>query len=101
MTRMKLKIENAQVVLPDEICNTTVMVEDGRIADIDVAHHSAADETVSARGLHLIPGVIDDQVHFREPGFEHKEDLKSASRACATGAEMACTARPGCWPLNP
>jgi len=50
-----------------------------------VAVHTEADEVVSARGLHLVPGVIDDQVHFREPGLTHKEDLRSGSRACAKG----------------
>ena len=82
---MRIRIDNAQVVLPDEILKTSVAIEDGRIAAIDVADHTAADETVSANGLHLLPGVIDDQVHFREPGFEHKEDLHTGSRACAKG----------------
>ena len=40
---------------------------------------------VDAAGLHLLPGAIDDQVHFREPGLTHKEDLAHASRACAKG----------------
>ena len=83
--RMKIKITDAQVVLPTEICKTSVLVEDDRIAVIDAAVHTEADEVVSANGLHLIPGVIDDQVHFREPGLEHKEDLRTASRACAKG----------------
>lgn len=82
---MKIKITDALVVLPDEICKTSVLVEDDRIASIDTAIHTAADEVISANGLHLMPGVIDDQVHFREPGFEHKEDLFTASRACAKG----------------
>ena len=42
-------------------------------------------ETIDAQGLHLLPGVIDDQVHFREPGLTHKEDIASGSRACAKG----------------
>lgn len=41
------------------------------------------DEVVDATGLILLPGVIDPQVHFREPGLEHKEDLYTASLACA------------------
>jgi dihydroorotase len=43
------------------------------------------DEVVDATGLYLLPGVIDDQVHFREPGLTHKEDLRHATRACAKG----------------
>jgi dihydroorotase len=62
-----------------------ILVEDGRIADVDAADYARADEIVDAAGLHLLPGVIDDQVHFREPGLTHKEDLRTASRACAKG----------------
>ena len=82
---MRQLIKNAQVVLPSGIERVSVVVEDGRIADIDPASQLTADETIDAAGLHLIPGVIDDQVHFREPGLTHKEDLASGSRACAKG----------------
>jgi dihydroorotase len=82
---MKTLIKNAQVVLPDGIHPVSVLIENSKIADIDVAPQVAVDETVDAAGLHLIPGVIDDQVHFREPGLTHKEDLAAASRACAKG----------------
>jgi dihydroorotase len=82
---MRLLIKNASVVLPDAIERVSVLVEGSQIADIDPAPQIHVDETVDAAGLHLIPGVIDDQVHFREPGLTHKEDLESASRACAKG----------------
>jgi dihydroorotase len=82
---MKTRIKNATVVLPEGCCRTTVLIEGTRIADIDPAGRIAADVTVDATGLYLLPGVIDDQVHFREPGLTHKEDLQHASRACAKG----------------
>ncbi len=82
---MRTLIKNAQVVLPAGIHRVAVLIRDGVIADIDPAAQITADEVVDANGLHLIPGVIDDQVHFREPGLTHKEDLHSASRACAKG----------------
>jgi dihydroorotase len=82
---VKTLIKNAQVVLPTGVVATNVIIEGERIADIDPAAQVRVDETVDATGLHLIPGVIDDQVHFREPGLTHKEDLISASRACAKG----------------
>jgi dihydroorotase len=82
---MRLLIKNALVVLPDAIEPIAVVVEDARIADVDPAPQLAVDETVDAGGLHLLPGVVDDQVHFREPGLTHKEDLATASRACAKG----------------
>jgi dihydroorotase len=78
-------IKNAQVVFPAGIASVDVLIEGHRIAAIGPAVHTTADETVDAAGLHLLPGVIDDQVHFREPGLTHKEDLFTASRACAKG----------------
>jgi dihydroorotase len=82
---VRTRIKNAKVVLPEGIAEVDVVVEGTKITDIDSASQLAVDETIDARGLHLIPGVIDDQVHFREPGLTHKEDLAHASRACAKG----------------
>ena len=82
---MKTLIRNASVILPTGMASVSVLLEDSRIADIDPAIHIQADEVVDATGLHLMPGVVDDQVHFREPGLTHKEDLHHASRACAKG----------------
>src|SRR5690606_40099944 len=59
-----------------------------------------ADEVVDAAGLHLIPGVIDDQVHFREPGLTHKEDLHTASRACAKGGVTSFLEMPNTKPAT-
>jgi dihydroorotase len=72
-------------VLPGSIERVSVVIERQKIADIDPAPQLAVDDMIDARGLHLLPGVIDDQVHFREPGLTHKEDLATASRACAKG----------------
>lgn len=82
---MKTLIKNAQVVLPTGVHAISVVVENETIADIDPGVGIAVDETIDAAGLHLLPGVIDDQVHFRDPGLTHKEDLFTASRACAKG----------------
>ncbi|MEM6656064.1 MAG: dihydroorotase [Planctomycetota bacterium] len=82
---MKTLIKDADVVLPSGVQRVGVVIEGGRIADIDPAVQLTIDETIDAAGLHLIPGVVDDQVHFREPGLTHKEDLEHASRACAKG----------------
>ena len=82
---MRTLIRHAQVVLPGEIVDVAILLEDQKIADIDPAIQVSADEVINATGLHLLPGVIDDQVHFREPGLTHKEDLSTASRACAKG----------------
>ena len=82
---MKTLIRDCCAILPTGRQQTSVLIEDQRIACIDPAIHTTADRVVPARGLVLFPGVIDDQVHFREPGLTHKEDLASASRACAKG----------------
>ena len=82
---MKTLIRHATCVLPTGLESIDVLVEDDRIVDLDPAAGSTADEVVDAGGLHLLPGVIDDQVHFRDPGLEHKEDLHTGSRACAAG----------------
>lgn len=72
-------------MLPDGTRQTDVLIEDGVIASVDAAADTQADERIDGSGLHLLPGVIDDQVHFRDPGLTHKEDLRTGSRACAKG----------------
>ena len=82
---MKTLIKNGTVVLPHETVQVDVVLEGSQIVDINPAIQLAVDEVVDATGLHLLPGVVDDQVHFRDPGLTHKEDLATASRACAKG----------------
>lgn len=91
-------IRDATVVLPGEAARTSVLIEGGRIAAVDPAPHTRADEVVDAAGLHLLPGVIDDQVHFRDPGLTHKEDLRTGSRACAAGGVTSFLEMPNTVP---
>jgi len=72
------------VVLPGSIQGVDVSVIDGRISAIGCEIPEAG-EVIDAEGLFLLPGIIDPQVHFREPGAEHKEDLHSGSCAAAAG----------------
>jgi dihydroorotase len=58
---------------------------DGRVAAIGDLSRASAGETIDCRGLHILPGVIDTQVHFREPGLTYKEDLESGSRSAVMG----------------
>ena len=95
---MKTIIRNAHVVLPDETVITSVLIEDATIAAIDPAIHSQADLEIDATGQWLIPGVVDDQVHFREPGLTHKEDLWHATRACAKGGVTSFLEMPNTIP---
>lgn len=84
MTQRTL-IRGAECVLPGGTQQVDLLIEDDKILGIDPPATPAVDEIVDATGLHLLPGVIDDQVHFRDPGLEHKEDLHTGSRACAKG----------------
>lgn len=82
---MKTLFRNASVVFPSGVAIASVLVDGDKIVSIDAPPHASADRRIDATGLHLMPGVIDDQVHFREPGLTHKEDLEHATRACAAG----------------
>ena len=73
-------------------------VRDGRIAEIGAIGEGMAGETIDATGLHILPGVIDSQVHFREPGLEHKEDLASGSRSAVLGGVTAVFEMPNTRP---
>ncbi|MEM9555461.1 MAG: dihydroorotase [Acidobacteriota bacterium] len=79
------RIRGATVVLPSGLERVDVLVEGTTILGVDPPRAARADEVIQAAGLHLLPGVVDDQVHFREPGLEHKEDLHTGSLACAKG----------------
>lgn len=75
-----------------------VGVIDGRIAFIGDLSQASAGETFDAAGLTVLPGVIDTQVHFREPGLEWKEDLETGSRAAALGGVTAVFEMPNTEP---
>ncbi|WP_438276196.1 dihydroorotase [Nitrobacter sp.] len=77
-----------------------IAVSDGRIAAIGGLGHAAAAEVIDCRGLHILPGVIDTQVHFREPGLTHKEDLESGSRSAVMGGVTAVFEMPNTNPLT-
>ncbi|WP_027524314.1 dihydroorotase [Bradyrhizobium sp. Ec3.3] len=72
----------------------------GRIAEIGSLAQGAAAEVVDCKGLHILPGVIDTQVHFREPGLTHKEDLETGSRSAVMGGVTAVFEMPNTSPLT-
>ncbi|MBM3553594.1 MAG: dihydroorotase [Alphaproteobacteria bacterium] len=77
-----------------------VGLRDGRIAEIGDLSRASAGETIDCRGLHILPGVIDSQVHFREPGAPHKEDLESGSRGAVLGGVVGVFDMPNTNPLT-
>lgn len=92
-----ITFRGAELVLPTGVVDGDLAVRDGRIVAIGVVEQPVG-EVVDARGLTILPGVIDPQVHFREPGNEHKEDLESGSRAAAAGGVTAFLEMPNTRP---
>lgn len=97
---MRTLIRNVTIFSGRERRLTSISLDGPSIADIDSSVHSNADEVVDGSGLWLLPGVIDDQVHFREPGLTHKEDLVHATRACAKGGVTTFLEMPNTSPAT-
>ncbi|MGD9799214.1 MAG: amidohydrolase family protein, partial [Parvularculaceae bacterium] len=95
-----LILKNGVVVNCDGEGKRDIGVIDGVIVDIGDLSQASAGETIDCAGLHVLPGVIDTQVHFREPGPTHKEDLESGSRAAVLGGVTAVFEMPNTNPLT-
>ncbi len=93
-----LIVRNGTAVTPAGTVRVDVAVSQGRIAAIGDLAAADAGEVLEAGGLHVLPGVIDTQVHFREPGLEHKEDLASGTAAAALGGVTAVFEMPNTRP---
>lgn len=94
-----LLILNARLVNEGQICDADVYVEDGFIARIGTGlSGKTADTVIDAGGQYLIPGVIDDQVHFREPGLTHKATIGSEARAAIAGGTTSFMEMPNTVP---
>jgi dihydroorotase len=78
-------IKNATIVNEGRLYAADVLINNGFIEKIDGQINATADKEINAEGLHLFPGCIDDQVHFREPGLMHKGNIASESRAAVAG----------------
>src|SRR6195256_215953 len=84
-----LILRGATVVNHDGEGVRDLAIAGGRIAAIGDLAQGPAAEVIDVRGLHVLPGVIDTQVHFREPGMTHKEDLESGSLSAIMGGVTA------------
>jgi dihydroorotase len=78
-------IKSATIVNENKQFVSNVLVKDGLIERIDKTINAKADKEINAEGLYLLPGCIDDQVHFREPGLTHKGNIYTESRAAVAG----------------
>jgi dihydroorotase len=95
-----LVLANGTMVNQDGVGSRDVGVRDRRIADIGDLRLDSAGERIDCKGLHVLPGVIDSQVHFREPGLVHKEDLETGSRAAVLGGVTAVFEMPNTDPAT-
>ncbi|QCR24384.1 dihydroorotase [Pontibacter sp. SGAir0037] len=91
-------IKNAQIVNEGAVMVADVLVKEGRIAQIGKNIIADADGVIDATGLFLLPGVIDDQVHFREPGLTHKATIASEARAAVAGGVTSFMEMPNTVP---
>lgn len=96
---MKILIKNARIVNENQILESDLLIENDLIQKIAVNIDSdIADHVIDAAGKYLLPGVIDDQVHFREPGLTHKGDIESESRAAVAGGVTSFIEQPNTVP---
>ena len=91
-------IVNANIVNEGKIFNSDLLIRDRFIHRIDKQITEKADITINAEGKFLFPGIIDDQVHFREPGFTHKADIYSESKAAVAGGVTSYFEMPNTTP---
>lgn len=93
-------LKGATIVNHDGIGQRDVGIRNGRIAAIGSLSTHTAGEVIDCTGLHILPGVVDSQVHFREPGLEHKEDLETGSLAAVLGGVTSAFEMPNTKPLT-
>jgi dihydroorotase len=95
-----LILSGGNVFNQDGACDRDVGVIGGTIAAIGDLSRASAGERIDCKGLTVLPGVIDSQVHFREPGLTHKEDLETGSLAAVMGGVTAVFEMPNTNPLT-
>ncbi|MGN7961019.1 dihydroorotase [Brucella sp. 22210] len=93
-------LKGATIVNHDGTGQRDIGIRNGRIAAIGSLGQASAGEVIDCTGLHILPGVVDSQVHFREPGLEHKEDLETGSRAAVLGGVTSVFEMPNTKPLT-
>jgi dihydroorotase len=100
MAAFDLVLANGTIVSHDGRIESDIAVADGQIAALGRFSPSQADRTIDCRGLHILPGIIDTHVHFREPGATHKEDFATGSQAAILGGVTAVFEMPNSSPTT-
>jgi dihydroorotase len=99
MTNLDTLIINGVAITPTGRHEAAIGIRNGRIVGLyDPSERPAANNVIDAGGHVIIPGVVDTHSHHREPGFTHKEDIESATRACAAGGVTTTVAMPNVYP---
>src|ERR1700686_992961 len=93
-------LKSGTVVNQDGAGVRDIGISGGRIAEIGGLGNAPAAEIIDCKGLHILPGVIDTQVHFREPGLTQKEDLETGSRSAVMGGGTAGVEMPHTDPFT-
>ncbi|MDX1471115.1 MAG: dihydroorotase, partial [Flavobacteriaceae bacterium] len=100
MSRKTILIKHAKIVNEGKIFDGDLLIEDEYISQISssISAKSSDVEIIDAEGQYLLPGVIDDQVHFREPGLTHKAEIATESKAAIAGGVTSFIEMPNTVP---
>ena len=94
-------IQNGLIINPktqmEEV--NDLWIKEGKVVHIGKDYHEVADESIDATGKWVVPGLIDLHVHFRAPGYEHKEDIASGAKAAAKGGFTTVCCMPNTNPV--
>ena len=97
---MKLLIKNGTIITRDRTeVNRDILIEDNKISRIGEGISDAADQIIDAKGLAVLPGLVDAHCHLRDPGYEYKEDIKSGSISAAKGGFTSIACMPNTNPV--
>jgi len=96
---MKILLKNAKIINENQIIESDLLIENDIILKIEKnISEENSDKIIDASGKYLLPGIIDDQVHFREPGLTHKGDIESESKAAIAGGITSFIDQPNTVP---
>ena len=95
---MRILIKGGHIVNEGRVVKADIAIEDGNISSTFSLQPSDFDEVIDATGCYILPGIIDDHVHFREPGLTEKADIDTESRAAAAGGVTSYFDMPNCNP---
>ena len=101
---MRILIKNGHIIDPSQGIDRVgdILIEDGKIKDHEsgIRHQASDSRIIDAKGLYVLPGLVDMHVHLREPGFEYKETIKTGTMAAVKGGFTTVCCMPNTYPVN-